>query len=502
MRVTLSLIFCLLFGVVILGCKQRAPAPTSELSDWAVGIFKKMSKETGAIGWYKDRGGRSWTVEDERKFDEWITNVSPNIMIAWDIPTDCADAALALRFIYAYKNGLALKFGPLHSTYFYYDPITLLKLAVDKYGTGNLARISYPVSMWHLENYQGGSFYLSGGHTVPVKGVKDRYYFTSLNSREGRHVRKLHYSKFTPYHIAGDVFRRFYSTKRSGGMVFEDYETSFKAHPSAESDDYDWYDCIPKGAISDTIYHRLKEKITKDENEESHRIDKAYLTRNVRNFLASKKANPKYNQVALARDQVKCPHNVFWMKKYIEAGHVVPAEPKLSKEEFAQDVNKLCQLIQLRANAVHKGYQACVERSIPVTNFEKDCGGDKYAEYSTPLRDAELADYFYAYIYEPIEEKQFPVELFDTTCSIQLKPYDPNDKLTKEVYPIAHLDQNTPKAYPFWFSRVFYKFIGYLVDHHRFKIVTYDPTYTLEERWGCIKEDHQLSCLNQRDEDS
>ena len=47
-------------------------------------------------------GDRRWTVEEEHRFEEWVDEtVTEDFFIRYNIPTDCADAVYAIRWIYA-----------------------------------------------------------------------------------------------------------------------------------------------------------------------------------------------------------------------------------------------------------------------------------------------------------------------------------------------------------------------------------------------------------------
>ncbi len=47
-------------------------------------------------------GDRRWTIEEERKFEKWVDEtITEDFFIRYGIPTDCADAVYATRWIYA-----------------------------------------------------------------------------------------------------------------------------------------------------------------------------------------------------------------------------------------------------------------------------------------------------------------------------------------------------------------------------------------------------------------
>ncbi len=52
-------------------------------------------------------GDRRWTAEEERQFEKWVDEtMTENFFIRYKIPTDCADAVYAIRWIYARINHL------------------------------------------------------------------------------------------------------------------------------------------------------------------------------------------------------------------------------------------------------------------------------------------------------------------------------------------------------------------------------------------------------------
>ncbi|MBS3917987.1 MAG: hypothetical protein KG012_03765 [Deltaproteobacteria bacterium] len=47
-------------------------------------------------------GDRRWTIEEERRFEKWVEEtITEDFFIPYKIPTDCADAVYAIRWIYA-----------------------------------------------------------------------------------------------------------------------------------------------------------------------------------------------------------------------------------------------------------------------------------------------------------------------------------------------------------------------------------------------------------------
>ena len=52
-------------------------------------------------------GDRRWTIKEERQFEKWVEeNITEDFFIRYRIPTDCADAVYAIRWIYTRINHL------------------------------------------------------------------------------------------------------------------------------------------------------------------------------------------------------------------------------------------------------------------------------------------------------------------------------------------------------------------------------------------------------------
>ncbi len=62
--------------------------------------FSQTSNESADQVW--EVGDRRWTIEEERKFEKWVEEtITEDFFIRHKIPTDCADAVYAIRWIYA-----------------------------------------------------------------------------------------------------------------------------------------------------------------------------------------------------------------------------------------------------------------------------------------------------------------------------------------------------------------------------------------------------------------
>jgi hypothetical protein len=62
--------------------------------------FSQMLNESPDQVW--EVGDRRWTVEEEHRFEKWVDEtITEDFFIRYKIPTDCADAVYAIRWIYA-----------------------------------------------------------------------------------------------------------------------------------------------------------------------------------------------------------------------------------------------------------------------------------------------------------------------------------------------------------------------------------------------------------------
>jgi hypothetical protein len=62
--------------------------------------FSQMLNESPDQVW--EVGDRRWTVEEEHQFEKWVDEtITEDFFICYRIPTDCADAVYAIRWIYA-----------------------------------------------------------------------------------------------------------------------------------------------------------------------------------------------------------------------------------------------------------------------------------------------------------------------------------------------------------------------------------------------------------------
>ncbi len=67
--------------------------------------FSQMRNESSDQVW--EVGDRRWTLEEEYQFGKWVKeNISEDLFIHHNIPTDCADAVYAIRWIYSRINHL------------------------------------------------------------------------------------------------------------------------------------------------------------------------------------------------------------------------------------------------------------------------------------------------------------------------------------------------------------------------------------------------------------
>jgi len=166
----------------------------------ALSKFKKKTKskfnkrnnstsETHDVIWNADK---EWDLEWEKKFAKWVSeNLTEEFFFDYNIKTDCADAAFALRWIFARINGLPaantlagslvifshesfkLEWQNLkRSNNWYEDEVFLAALdylMLHAY-TGTLNIDGYPIEM-NRDSFLVGTIHLDGGHTMIISEI-------------------------------------------------------------------------------------------------------------------------------------------------------------------------------------------------------------------------------------------------------------------------------------------------------------------------------------------
>jgi hypothetical protein len=176
-------------------------------------------------------GHRRWTVEEERRFEKWVDEtITEDFFIRHKIPTDCADAVYAIRWIYARIAGLPAaattkdgrwighwstdwKHLPTHPEWHRDERFrAALLYLIPKTWTGTLPLDTYPVRIAPdsvtpgtlflvTESHTGiiGHVFLDGSHAHPlqtwesglpvkVQKLSPRYFFSAkpeFNARSG-----------------------------------------------------------------------------------------------------------------------------------------------------------------------------------------------------------------------------------------------------------------------------------------------------------------------------
>ncbi len=469
---TIFKVHLLVLGLVLLfSCKNRQDY--SSLSDWETAIWEQQVIKSGSKMWRESKGGRSWTVEDEHLYDKWVAGISPKILADWDIPSDCADSVMAIRFIFALKHGLAIRFGYFKSTDYWYRPMELLKAAARSYGTKEIDNFSYLVDMWDFANYQGGNFVLQKGHSYTVSGLNELNVLTTLSSGPPITVKALAEGNFFIRVLAEQQFRRFFSYLRDGSRVYASKEISFTAHPRINENGPNWYDCSIQ----------LEEEATESQKTEK-KVDRLPLWKSIYNFVLSKKLDIRFNKEEIEREGIQCPHNVYWQPKYLAVDQKVPEEPNftlIANEMFTD----LCKYLQERVEVVDKGFDKCFGKNIA------SCTKGSHGDYSTPSRDARIIAKA-AMLQHLIGELEMGNEFIQKKCSLTLHPFleDREKELNKEVSLLGIVQGKLSTS--IWIMQAF----SLLYENYA-SARSYDPTRSYPERWGCSPLDKNLSCLDQ-----
>ncbi len=70
-------------------------------------VWKSTDQVRESMDQVWEVGDRRWTVEEERRYEKWVDEtITEDFFIRYQIPTDCADAVYAIRWIYARINHL------------------------------------------------------------------------------------------------------------------------------------------------------------------------------------------------------------------------------------------------------------------------------------------------------------------------------------------------------------------------------------------------------------
>lgn len=199
--------------------------------------------------------GKDWGQEDENKFSEWMKTVVTADLFSsveskyFGIKTDCADAAMALRILYAYEQKLPVRLKTANGSYLTnftseFDSMkegmervrAFIALAGESIGSEDLAELnSYPIRLAEL---RAGDFYVTryknqfgdiSRHVYIVKGFADNGDLILYSSTQPRAIRPLQVRIGIPSHFFENApfgFRRFNSAPelKKSEMSSEQYE--------------------------------------------------------------------------------------------------------------------------------------------------------------------------------------------------------------------------------------------------------------------------------------
>ncbi len=135
-------------------------------------------------------GDRRWTIEEERRFEKWVDEtITEDFFIRYQIPTDCADAVYAIRWIYARINHLPAaattregrwighwstdwKHLPTHPEWHWDERFrAALRYLLPMTWTGTLPLDTYPVRVSSDSVTPGTLFLLTESHTGMIGHV-------------------------------------------------------------------------------------------------------------------------------------------------------------------------------------------------------------------------------------------------------------------------------------------------------------------------------------------
>jgi hypothetical protein len=229
-------------------------------------------------------GDRRWTVEEEYRFGKWVDeNITEDFFIDHRIPTDCADAVYAIRWIYARINHLpaaaTTKDGRLighWSTDWRHLPtdvkwhkderfLTALLSLFPKTWTGTLPHDTYPVQISPDSITPGTLFLVTESHTGIIGHI-------SLDGSQAHPLQTL--ESALPVRVQKLTLRYFFSARpeskaRSGLVKFrwpicENGEWKYlpvKEHPFYSEEQYRSDFCEGYADFTEAVAKRIDPKI-------------------------------------------------------------------------------------------------------------------------------------------------------------------------------------------------------------------------------------------------
>jgi hypothetical protein len=474
-QISLSILLAISLGFT--ACvKKKAPENKEAESDisWSANYnekekeialaTKRMLEKTGkkSPGDIWPDGGRSWTRNDELNFSAWIDDVPLNILDDWKIPTDCADAVLALRWIFAVQNGLAVKFKigreSYDSTEYRSNPIRLLVAAHDNIGADSLLDLGYPVDMTIPNNYYGGMFISKGYHTFLLRGALKRngnstFLFRTIESTVPAKIRALKETVFMMEQPSKDYFKmlRFWPVVNRGGYLEYDEAVARAEFP-------------PESELS----MKLTSQCT-NLKQYGPGIGVAPMWINFLNY--AKYAHEHRAELATSEKRAKIVENCYHNTSIMANSR---AFYESMRSIFEAD---LCKSYETRIKSVVEGYNACFGK--PPTGA---CTPDAAGDYSTPNRDKALYDKstsFQSFAQQLLAVKDlssFSCGPFPLTA--QASPVPPDSERARSIV----LKPFSGETRSPWLVR-----IGMAWESS-------SPVSPLHVRWGCSSSQTDFSC--------
>lgn len=451
--------------------------------------------------WWPTQGGRSWTIDDEIGFSNWLqddsapkndaeyyTKFSNEILNRWLISHDCADAMYAVRWIYALLNGLALRFTETYSTAhtkYKNDPVALIE------DTGshlpaqqNVINGAYVVDITQAANFKAGLMVDSGNHVAMLKSAlkpdgSNQFYFRMITSNSP--IDEQPFSEYVyDYTTSRDPefkwfnFGRFLPVKNEKGVLSYDYTVVRAVFPA---------DDAPKPSLS----HQLLVNCGDPKKDGGAQ---AWL--NLSQYMWALQYWPEYQNEASRSDAIRqCLHN--------RPSAVDALRPPLDvKALYKQLSPELCAPIQARAKRVVSGFERCRQgqsRSFP-------CSTGVHDPYSTYRSDYVLSRNVISMVHVARAAGLSNSEIEQQSCQIDLLEGMQDPDLFKRHFvnqglPEDQANELLSQDSTLRFRRLapvlFYqKWMHFLERGHK----NSDPIAGFAERWGCSLTDFSLSCLN------
>ena len=225
-------------------------------------------------------GDRRWTVEEERRFERWVDEtITEDFFIRYRIPTDCADAVYAIRWIYARIAHLPAsattlegkqighwstdwKHLPTHPEWHKDERFrAALLYLLPKTWTGTLPLDTYPVRI-SPDSVTPGTVFLETNAHAGIVGhiILDGSQVHPLQMWESALPRKVQKLNLTYFYSGRPEFKTYSGFVKFRWPVFENGEWKYlpaKEHPFYSEEQYTSHFCNGYADFAEAVARKI-----------------------------------------------------------------------------------------------------------------------------------------------------------------------------------------------------------------------------------------------------